>query len=337
MFKKIISTVLCLFLLMAISACAKSKENVEPDTNVDLGYWQGEWYGWWTTTDGTGVYKDMSDKGICFDAYAYIETYEDNTGYVYIWDTETSKGFPLAKADVSFSEDKMTSTTGYFFCSDEWLEQFNVSSSPLNNNWEVCPKESSVADIDHMIEIKGTYESSDGNFNYYFYLRPWGMMWDDVKANNSSNHIYSDMMPLYYDNWYLSLIYINENLPDSFSKGIDIINDYLNNASEEPANTETNTNTNVSSLGDKESATGEVSKDKLLEVLPFLQANGGRNYNTTYDEIAEKFGAHGVKTDSWDDYIIYRWWCDDENDIQVTFQIKDGIEYWNVTAWNGLK
>ena len=349
--KKFITILLSVLMVCCITACSKQEPgsdvpsntdtntNTNTDTNsstADVSYWQGNWYGWWTPAAGTGIYEDMGKKGIAFDAFMNVETYEDGTGYLYLWDTESSKGFPLVKADFILDGKKMNITDGSFFAGGDWLDQFNVEEVALEDGLVIDPDNSTVSKFDHMIELTGNYLDSNGNsFVYYFYLKPWGAKWDDVKNGDTSGCIFKDMMSIYYDNWYTSLLYLNEDLPDTFKQGIDIINAYL----EAQENGGSNSGqTTTSDLGEKEGATGEVTLEKLKEVLPFLKANGGRSYDTTYDEIAAKFGVHGKKINQVDKNVWYRWLSDDNNRITVTFTIgDDGIERWNATAWDGIE
>ena len=42
-----------------------------------------------------------------------------------------------------------------------------------------------------------TYEDADSKIDYYFFLRQWGTIWDDVEEKD---------LPGYYESWYLPLI-----------------------------------------------------------------------------------------------------------------------------------
>lgn len=328
--KKLLCLLLSIFIIFALVGCGSNNSDTpsQPKSDFDLAYWQGDWYGWWTTSDGKGIYEDLTTNKICFDAYASIDVYEDGTGTLYLWDTETSKGFPLVKAEFNLDGKKMNITSGSFFYSEEWLQKYSVVKKDIKDV-AIDPNNSTVSKFDHMIELTGNYEESNNGFTYHFFLKPWGASWDDVKNGDTSGCIFKDMMPLYYDDWYFSLQNLKQNLPDSFDAGVKIINDYIASVAN---------GSSSSNLGDKASATGQVTIDKLKEVLPFLKANGGRSYKTTYDEVAQKFGCHGKLTDSYSGYNIYRWWSDDNNHIDVTFSIaEDGTEYWNITAYDGVE
>ena len=49
-------------------------------------------------------------------------------------------------------------------------------------------------------------DNSGDSFDYEIYLRPWGTEWEDVRSADISEMPYDDMMPAYYDSWYLPLI-----------------------------------------------------------------------------------------------------------------------------------
>ena len=133
------------------------------------------------------------------------------------------------------------------------------------------------------------------------------------------------MMPIYYDNWYLSLLYLgHEKALSSFEEGIDIINAYLDGsevAALDPA--------------DKVGADGRVDIQTLRAALDWCKQNAG--YSTTYDEIAAQFGVHGKSEESlFEGKTIYKWWATEEAYVKITFDLKDGTEFWNVTMYNGV-
>lgn len=342
--KKLLVLLLSLFMVFALVGCG-SNNNETPEQpkndsnnneasnqqnkNFDSTYWKGDWYGWWTTSDGKGIYEDLTTKKICFDCYASIDVYEDGTGSLYLWDTETSKGFPLVKADFNLNGKKMNITSGSFFASEEWLKQFKVVKKDIKDI-TIDPDNSTVSKFDHIIELTGNYEDGGNGFTYHFFLKPWGASWDDVKNGDTSGCIYKNMMPIYHDNWYFSLQNLKENLPDSFEAGIKIINDYIES-------TKNNEQASSSNLGDKASADGKVDLQTLKDALPKVKSSSV-SYSTTYDEIAAIFGVHGRSEKSlFEGKNIYRWWASDDEYIQITFDVKDGKETWNVTQYNGIE
>ena len=74
-------------------------------------------------------------------------------------------------------------------------------------DWIVDPGASMVSEFDYMIQIDGTVVDEDGDwFDYKLFLRPWGMDWEDIRYADTSEMLYDDMLPLYYDDWYLPQI-----------------------------------------------------------------------------------------------------------------------------------
>ena len=168
--------------------------------------WEGDYYGWWTVVDAGGEYDD-EDTYLYFawDVCATIEDNGDGTGYIEIWDEDNDD---VAWADVSFDGGVMTSVEGSFF--NDGIE---------SGEWVVDPANSMVSAFDKMLCIHGFYakpSNSDDWIEYYIFIRPWGMKWDDMKNGDMSEMIYSDMMPIEYENWYLPKIEAGLDMPDSF-------------------------------------------------------------------------------------------------------------------------
>ena len=86
-----------------------------------------------------------------------------------------------------------------FFATE--LEEFPIAAG----DWTIDPTQSMVSEFEHMICISDTvYSPDNGWFDYYIFLRPWGMDWEDVRTADTSAMLYDDMMPLPYDDWYLT-------------------------------------------------------------------------------------------------------------------------------------
>ena len=49
-------------------------------------------------------------------------------------------------------------------------------------------------------------ENEENSAYIYFVLRPWGMEWEDVRNADTDGMLYADMMPQYYESWYLPQI-----------------------------------------------------------------------------------------------------------------------------------
>lgn len=156
-------------------------------------WWSGRWYGWLVFSNAAEYYSDWI--GDCGDCLADITVYDDGTGYVEIsW----LDGEVFASASVSFG----AGTTEYGCMMSESGTMLNLDIG--HADWIVDPGVTTVSALEHMMQIDGTLYDADGDWiDYYFFLRPWGMDWEDVRNADTSGMPYDDMMPLEYDTWYL--------------------------------------------------------------------------------------------------------------------------------------
>ena len=164
-------------------------------------WWACTWYGWAVVTDAGGEYTDYIDNAI--DLVAEISLNADNTGHLTIIDIYD---YPICDVDLIFTPGQTeygTMTCGEgslwdFFAAEP--DEFPISAG----DWTIDPSQSMVSEFDHMICISDTiYAAEKGWFDYYIFLRPWGMNWEDVRTADTSQMLYDDMMPLNYDDWYL--------------------------------------------------------------------------------------------------------------------------------------
>jgi len=315
--------------------------STETADTQDFSWWEGDWYGWWAIKNGTGAYQKPSDMGMCWDAYAEIDVYNDNTGRVTVWDTGTSRDEAMIIAyDISFEPGtsdlgRLVSKRVDFFPYSCWNNGMEAAAmSEREVGWTIDPADSTVSHFENMLEITGHYESPenpDDSFDYYLYLRPWGTLWDDVREGDTSGCLYKDMMPLYHDDWYISLLNLGYEHPvSSFEEGIGIINDYLANQSSGGSTG------GALDPADKEGADGKVDMQTLKSALAWCKENA--TYDTLYEEIAAQFGVHGKQeTSLFENNTIYRWWATEDAYVKITFTLQDdGTELWNVTQYNGL-
>ena len=311
-----------------------------PTGNYD--WWEGDWYGWWAIKNGTGVYQKPSEMNLVWDAFAEIEVYNDNTGRVTIWDTGTSRDEAMIIAyDITYEPGvselgRLVSKRVDFFPYGHWNNGMEADTmSEREVGWTIDPADSTVSHFENMLEITGRYESPenpDDSFDYYIYLRPWGTKWDDVRNGNTEGCLYKDMMPLYHDDWYTSLLNLGHERPTStFQEGIDIINDYLANQGGSSGAG------GVLDPAAKEGADGKVDMATLKTALAWCKENA--SYSTPYDEIAAQFGVHGKQIESFfENNTIYRWWATEDAYVQITFTLgSDGSELWNVTQYDGIR
>lgn len=177
-------------------------EPTEEPQSLGDAWWGGDWYGWWIVKNAGGSYS--GSVGSYWDACARISFYEDGSGYIQIWDENSTLDDHMIDVDVSFGAG--TTENGCMMSEDGYFWDDEVGHA----DWIVDPGASTVSAIDHMICIDGTYEDPDDDgeswFDYAFYLRPWGMDWEDVRYADTEDFPYEDMMPKYYDDWYLPLI-----------------------------------------------------------------------------------------------------------------------------------
>jgi len=289
-------------------------------------FWNGQWYGWWCVKYASGNYETFD--GIAWDLYAVIEDYGDGSGYLTLWDTETTRARPLVRGDVNFdSFGVMTSCSCTFYDGGEWLPNVVTVQPKEIYDWYVDPKSSSVSHFENMIEIEGFYEdpnNDDNYFTYYMYLRPWGTDWEDVRNGDTSGCIYNDMMPVIYDDWYVPLLNLGvTELPDCIDDGFALINGGAS-VEAEPYDGEP----------------GKMGLEELKEALAWAKSN--QSYDNTYAQIADGFGVPGLFVDEFKNngkvFCRYRWFADDDNRVTITFEKQaDGTLTWNITAWDGLK
>lgn len=311
--------------------------NAAETAAANYDWWNGYWYGWWCIYNSTGIYEPANK--IAWDAYAKIDVYPDNTANIRLWDTGTDEDTPLlfAYSDLkagTAEQGVMAINRVDFFPYDKWNNGTQAAEMDEHVDITVDPADSTVSRFADMIEINGRYADPNNSadaFEYYIFLKPWGADWEDVRNGDTTGCLFNDMMPLYYDNWYKSLLALSYTHPvSSFEEGIRIINE----ATENGAGSESGGGA-LDPAG-KEGADGKVDMATLQELLPWAKK---LSYDTTYDEIAAKFGVHGKSVESlFDGKSIYRWLATDKDYIQITFDLhEDGSETWNVTQWNGIQ
>ncbi len=147
-------------------------------------WWDGDWYGYWEPHTVSDDYKHIDDGR--WDIYARIEMNPDDTGLLYLWED----GEDFATVDISVSAyggagdmGAAVSESGHYWAGDE------IGHA----HWIIDP---SLYGYENYMVIDGRYEDTYGEgFNYVVYLRPWGLLWDDIPE---------DQRPPWYDDWYLA-------------------------------------------------------------------------------------------------------------------------------------
>jgi hypothetical protein len=179
---------------------AKGGGSTQPGGSTVSGndWWEGDWYGWWIVSDGDGEYTDMVDN--YWDACASIEV-DGEDAVLKLWDENSSKSELLAEVELEYTDGfgdhgAWVSTSGSFMDSEVGYYEWLIDSDG-----------DAASGIEHIICIEGSYTDDAGeSFDYYVFLRPWGMEWDDVEGETFTTTPYEDMMPGLYDSWYLPLI-----------------------------------------------------------------------------------------------------------------------------------
>ena len=165
-------------------------------------FWLGDWYGWWTITDGDGYYADLI--GACWDCCAYIEPYEDNY-LMTIWDTDFNDYVenPLAEVVLgisglmAFTENGVASSLaneGNFF----W------AGGVGEGDWYMDP---GFVDDDDTVVISSEYVDGDGDrLEYSVYLTKWPSEWNTSVVDS----------PMYYESFFRPLMEEGGELPAVF-------------------------------------------------------------------------------------------------------------------------
>lgn len=311
-------------------------------------WWDGDWYGWWGISDAEGRFAEYNDSFL--DAFAEIRV-DGDVGTVKLWHCYGSRESRIAEAEIEFvdgaGENGYFYTSGGTFFPDGEIEIDGDTVTPMElvyYDWVVDPADSSVSQFEDMIEIMGYYtdpENEENTFTYYVYLKPWGETWEDVRDGDTTDCIYDDMMPYFYDDWYLPLLELGytDGIVD-YSEGETIIENGTYapgyqppDTTDEPAATDAPAALDPAERFD---GTGEVEMDVLEQGLAWCKEETG--YKTTYDEVAAQFGVHGKREMSeFYENMVYYTWSNGDAYVKVGFTINDdGSETWNVTQYDGF-
>ena len=285
-----------------------------------LDWWNGEWYGWWMATGGDGAYESWSNKW--WDCCAVIDVGSDYTGTVEIWDQTEPRGDGVSYADVSLSDagigehGTMMSEGGWFL----WAELAHA-------DWIVDP---GIAEYDDMIYIDGWYEDDDGSFHYAMYLRPWGTLWDDVKADSP------DDLPSTYEDWYLPLVDAGKSMPDTIGELPEdgISEDEVNPQGEpEPAETAAATDDDYGKSNADATGIAKLEDMQALYKICFENRTSAEHL-FNYEDAREALGCDGIvrknASYAWNETKhTYRWQTEDGVDyLSISFELEDGEEWY---------
>ncbi len=162
--------------------------------------WNGGWYGWWSISNAAGGWAALDRQW--YDCFARIEVDADGVGTLTLWDESMSAASPMGEIAVAVSAgeggapDTLVSTGGTF-----WLAEIG------EGEWTLDP---TAYGFENMLVVDAAhYASEEGSFDYTIVLRPWGTVWSDVESAAE------ELLPYYYNDWYLPAIEAGEAMPDS--------------------------------------------------------------------------------------------------------------------------
>ena len=169
-------------MMTKMDALSRSEEELTLD---DMGYWEGDYYGWWVIDNV--IEGDSSPEGNRWDCCMTLDINADGTGSIIVWDEDYGKSEPIAEAEVSVSNyagvTRIVSESGQF-----------LGDEVEHADWLFY---SDATEYKDTLGFTLTYDDIGLKMDCYFFLRQWGTVWDDVEESD---------MPGLYDSWYLPLI-----------------------------------------------------------------------------------------------------------------------------------
>ena len=159
-------------------------------------YWDGGWYGWWMMEDCTGYYADL--EGNWWDLCAEIDIDESGEGTMVLWDEDFSRDDPLGTVYVRIDTESGADKHGNLVSVYGSFEIGDIGEG----DWDDARADIGYEDF---LMFTGTTQDGEDSYEYTIVLRPWGKLWDDVEE---------DLLPYYYDDWYLPLIEAGAEMPD---------------------------------------------------------------------------------------------------------------------------
>ena len=165
-------------------------------TNDLEAYWDGDWYGWWLMENCTGYYADL--EGNWWDLCAEIDVDESGEGTMVLWDEDFSRDDPLGTVYIRIDTESGAGKHGSLVSVSGSFEIGGIGEG----DWNASPSD---IGYDDCLMFTGTVQDGEDSYEYTIVLRPWGKIWDDVEE---------DLLPYYYDTWYLPLIEAGAEMPD---------------------------------------------------------------------------------------------------------------------------
>lgn len=154
--------------------------------------WNKSFYGWWKIGSASGEWQEYD--GMWYDSFAVVQLDTDGKGDFIMWDEDSSYEEPICQIEVNAeSVDMLNTVKGAF-----------MDCAVDSSNWRFDTVSSGFTD---MIVCELAYSDSKGAFNAVVYLRPWGIVWEDVEAEAP------ELLPYYYKDWYLPLVEAGSYMP----------------------------------------------------------------------------------------------------------------------------
>ncbi len=295
-------------------------------------YWNGDWYGWTSYSNGTNDYSSLD--GFYMDCMARIEIDENGEGALILWDEATSVNEPRAGVLVSVSDGGFEQ--GRLKSEEGWFSDGDVG----NADWLVDPD---GLGYENLICIEGSYKDPEdffSGYDYKIYLRPWGLDWADIETDQPDN------LPSHYYDWYLPAIQAGAKMPDVIG------GDYGGLAPGEVPDSQMEpqggNDPNASAVdgtwqapvyGDyglsKASATGVVpmTRDELVDRIGFYADSqiGSAPYDSLYNSMGYIHGKPLIDDPRWDTgkIHVYQWSIESGEYATLVFEVTDysiGIE-----------
>ena len=144
-------------------------------------WWEGEWYGYWQVINADDrEYKYLENTPR--NCYGMIKVSKEGTATLHLWDDEAE----LAAVEMTIETAMLCAKQGSFF------------GSPVNTEWLISTSYTAPED---MIYTTDRFVDAEGKgFYYELYLRPWGMLWDDIQDGKG---LINYQKPPNYTGWYV--------------------------------------------------------------------------------------------------------------------------------------
>ena len=165
-------------------------------------WWSGDFYGWWFIREADGAYKTLS--GHWWDLCASAEADTDGHAFFTLWDEDDSRADPYGR--IEFSLDLAKGSCGKASSVRGFFGPTVFGSGDITVDPDRYP-------YDDLIVLYGDYSDESGSYRFEAFLRPWGLAWTDVAE------VSEDLLPYYYESWYLPRIEAQEPMPDRIGEG----------------------------------------------------------------------------------------------------------------------